>query len=104
MAIIPFTFQLRRGTAEQWASKNPVLHAGEPGVETDTSQFKIGDGTSTWAELPYYLNQDAMQIYISEAVANAVPITPEQIDKIADMVEERMELPDLVIRYNNAKA
>ena len=104
MATIPFTFQLRRGTAEQWVSKNPVLHAGEPGVETDTSQFKIGDGTSTWTELPYYLSQDAMQIYIQEALANAVPITPEQIDQITDMVEERMELPDLVIRYNNAKA
>ena len=103
MATIPFTFQLRRGTAEQWASKNPVLRAGEPGVETDTSQFKIGDGTSTWAELPYYLSQDAMQIYISEAVANAVPITPEQIDQIANTVEERLTLPDLVLWYENRK-
>ena len=36
--------QQRRGTAEQWDLANPVLAAGEIGFETDTSQFKIGDG------------------------------------------------------------
>ena len=47
--------QLRRGTASQWssASPNPVLAIGEIGLETDTDQFKIGDGVSTWNSLPY---------------------------------------------------
>ena len=46
--------QLRRGTASQWssASPNPVLAIGEIGLETDTDQFKIGDGVSTWNSLP----------------------------------------------------
>ena len=45
--------QLRRGTAAQWTSSNPILAAGEMGVETDTRKVKIGDGTSTWTTLDY---------------------------------------------------
>lgn len=45
--------QLRRGTAAQWSLANPVLAQGELGVETDTGQFKIGDGVQTWAALSY---------------------------------------------------
>lgn len=43
----------RQGTASAWTSTNPVLSQGEKGVETDTGQFKIGDGTSTWTSLTY---------------------------------------------------
>lgn len=45
--------QLRRGTAAQWTSANPVLAQGELGVELDTLKFKFGDGTSTWTALGY---------------------------------------------------
>ncbi|NBT47878.1 MAG: hypothetical protein EBT07_08695, partial [Actinobacteria bacterium] len=46
--------QLRRGTAAQWTSNNTVvLFAGEPGVESDTGKFKIGDGSTQWGSLPY---------------------------------------------------
>lgn len=43
----------RHDTAANWTSVNPVLAAGEIGVETDTSKFKFGNGTSTWSELTY---------------------------------------------------
>lgn len=47
------TFRLRRGTAATWAAKNPILQAGEPGVETDgTRYFKIGNGIDRWLDLP----------------------------------------------------
>ncbi len=45
--------QLRRDTAANWASNNPLLLAGEPGVETDTGKLKIGDGVRRWNALPY---------------------------------------------------
>ena len=45
--------QLLRGTAEALASVNPVLLAGELGLETDTGKFKFGDGTSAWNNLSY---------------------------------------------------
>jgi hypothetical protein len=44
---------MRRGTAEQWRGINPVLEAGEPGFETDTKKFKVGDGTTAWNGLRY---------------------------------------------------
>jgi hypothetical protein len=43
--------QQRRGTAAQWTAANPILAAGEIGFETDTGQFKIGDGVNTWSSL-----------------------------------------------------
>lgn len=45
--------QLRRDTAVNWASNNPTLSAGEPGVEIDTHRIKVGDGTTVWNQLPY---------------------------------------------------
>lgn len=46
--------QLKRATAASWASNNPVLYAGEIGLETDTNKFKIGDGTTAFNSLPYF--------------------------------------------------
>ena len=48
--------QQRRGTAQQWTDANPILAAGEIGFETDTGQFKIGDGTNHWADISYFKN------------------------------------------------
>lgn len=45
--------QMRRGTAAQWTAANPILELAEIGIETDTDQFKIGDGTTEWDNLSY---------------------------------------------------
>lgn len=45
--------QWRRGTAAAWTAANPVLAAGEPGLETDTKKRKVGDGTTAWSSLAY---------------------------------------------------
>ena len=45
--------QFRRGLASEWTSANPTLAVGEMGIETDTDQFKIGDGTTAWTSLGY---------------------------------------------------
>lgn len=45
--------QLRRGTAADWVSADPVLAEGEIGLELDTDQFKVGDGLTAWSALPY---------------------------------------------------
>lgn len=47
------TFQLRRDTAANWTSFNPVLAAGEIGYETDSTMFKVGDGVTAWIALGY---------------------------------------------------
>jgi hypothetical protein len=45
--------QVRRGLASEWTTANPVLAAGEMGVETNTNKFKFGNGSSTWTALSY---------------------------------------------------
>ena len=45
--------QIRRGTASQWCSTNPVLASGEPALETNTGKFKVGDGSTAWNSLRY---------------------------------------------------
>jgi hypothetical protein len=44
----------KTNTRSQWATVNPVLLAGEPGLESDTENLKIGDGKTAWSGLPYF--------------------------------------------------
>jgi len=46
--------KLRRDTAANWTTANPVLLAGELGLESDTNKIKIGDGTTAWTSLGYF--------------------------------------------------
>lgn len=46
--------QLRRDTAANWTSVNPILSVGEQGYETDTNKTKIGDGSTVWTSLTYH--------------------------------------------------
>lgn len=46
-------FEFRRNTCIGWTQSNAILLAGEPGVEIDTGQMKIGDGMRIWQYLPY---------------------------------------------------
>ena len=45
-------FQLRRDTAANWSSANPVLAEGELAIDLTNNIFKIGDGTTAWSSLP----------------------------------------------------
>jgi hypothetical protein len=53
MATLNTKIVLRNDIAENWELHNPLLLAGETGVETDTGYFKIGDGEHNWNDLPY---------------------------------------------------
>jgi hypothetical protein len=63
--------QQRRGTAEQWGLANPVLAPGEIGFETDTNQFKIGDGVNTWDDIDYFLNSGE----VDEILGDYIPLS-----------------------------
>jgi hypothetical protein len=45
--------QLRHSAATAWTTVNPLLASGELGYETDTAQFKIGNGSQRWNALAY---------------------------------------------------
>lgn len=47
--------KLRYDTAANWTAQNPILLAGEMGIENDVYpyKYKIGDGTTPWNSLGY---------------------------------------------------
>jgi len=63
--------QLRRGLAATWASTNPVLAAGELGLETDTRKMKVGDGSTSWVGLNYIVKQVDNLVFGSNTISAA---------------------------------
>jgi hypothetical protein len=49
------TLKHKRQTASAIAATNPVLAAGEFGIETDTGRMKIGNGSTAWNSLGYFV-------------------------------------------------
>ena len=47
------TIRLKRGSSSDWCRINPILAAGEAGIELDTHKFKFGDGITPWNALQY---------------------------------------------------
>jgi hypothetical protein len=52
--------QVRRGTTSQWNTANPTLEEGEIGYNSTLGQIKIGDGTSVWADLDYFVSDTSL--------------------------------------------
>lgn len=50
--------KIKRGTAAQWASSNPVLEEGELGLDNTNNILKVGNGSSNWSTLPTLNSQD----------------------------------------------
>jgi hypothetical protein len=70
-------FKLRSDTAADWTAANPVLLLGEVGVETDTRRYKIGDGTTAWAGLSYYIDGVAIRGQCSKMSDGTIDITAQ---------------------------
>ena len=76
--MITFTrFKLRSDTAANWTAANPVLLAGEIGVETDTRRYKIGDGATAWTGLSYYIDGVAIRGQCSKMTDGTIDITAQ---------------------------
>ena len=67
--------KLRRDSATNWTTANPVLAIGEPGLETNTLKLKFGDGTTPWNSLAYATNGISGGISLASlsAVNNGTP-------------------------------
>jgi hypothetical protein len=77
--------QQRRGTAEQWTLANPILAPGEIGFETDTNQFKIGDGVNQWEDIEYFLNSGE----VDEILGDYIPLSEKgEANGVATLDEE----------------
>lgn len=95
----PYEFRFQRGTSDRWTALNPVLGPGEPGVELDTGLFKIGDGSTEWNNLEYYLTQDYITGLIEVAIAASGGLSSDP--RIGDMTDLTTAAQDLLINAIN---
>jgi hypothetical protein len=73
--------QIRRDTAANWTTANPVLAQGEPGHEIDTGKVKFGNGIDNWNSLIY---QDLTGSSWTQTGSGAVTRTVDE--KLKDVV------------------
>jgi hypothetical protein len=59
----------RRDLAATWTSVDPVLSAGEIGLESDTGKIKLGDGSTEWTGLDYFYGSLEGANYVESLVA-----------------------------------
>lgn len=78
--------QIRKDTAANWTSYNPILASGEQGYETDTNKMKIGNGTSDWNTLPYLV---------------ADVTVPTSVFDLDDVVLFQVEADGQILAYNS---
>jgi hypothetical protein len=62
--------QLRRDSAANWSTTNPVLSQGEIGIDLTNNKIKIGNGTTAWNTLAYF---DDRETVLSDYAGNIVP-------------------------------
>ena len=74
---MPTRIQVRRGTAAEWTTANPVLASGELGFETDTGRAKYGNGVTAWTSLAYQtVAQSQVTNLTSDLAAKAALASP----------------------------
>ena len=59
----------RRDLAATWTSVNPILAAGEIGLESDTGKIKLGNGSTNWVSLTYFVGSLQGATYVQSLVA-----------------------------------
>lgn len=91
-----WTLRLRRDLASTWTRANPVLADGEPGYETDTGRFKIGDGSARWLDLSYFapITISNAEVTDEQLLAHINSLTPHPVYD---------DGPSLLLLYQNAK-
>jgi hypothetical protein len=73
--------QVRKDVASTWITVNPVLSAGEMGLESDTFKLKIGNGTDTWNNLPYISGPSISGKTFNQGVPSAVWVINHDLGK-----------------------
>jgi len=111
-----YEFRFQRGSSSRWTELNPTLGAGEPGVETDSGLFKIGDGHTEWNDLQYFLTEaevvGIVEVILAETggesadprVGDLGELSTADKSTIVNAINEVNDDASLLLLYDNAKA
>ena len=95
---MPTRIQLRRGTTAQWTTANPVLSAGEYGVDETLGKVKLGDGVTAWSSLafaavtPAELTAEAVLRTAGDALL--IPLTQKAAANGVATLDSGSKIPD----------
>lgn len=78
-------------TKQGWLDKDPVLYAGEIGIESDTGLVKHGDGVSHWSELAYWSGMN-----VTYTAAAGIQISSSNVIS-ALLLYEKLRMPNVRI-------
>jgi hypothetical protein len=87
--------QQRRDTAADWTSVNPVLYAGQLGIETDSGKIKLGDGSTAWTSLPYLSGVTSVNGHTGIVTLTASDVSADAAGSAAAVLAET--LPGLTV-------
>lgn len=79
MAIKVNDVNERVGTAAEWAASTLVLAAGERGVNSDTGEVRVGDGTNVWSALTSEGREGTAVLVGGTVTVNRTDITAKTI-------------------------
>lgn len=79
--------QQRRGTASQWTSANTILAPGEIGYETDTGKFKMGDGSTAWADLSYFKDASDLKLGQADGIATLDSNAQIPVNQLGNLID-----------------
>lgn len=88
--------QFKRGSTKAWQDSKEKLAAGQPAYDKDRHKLKIGDGKSTYQELP-----DVTGLFKDEILAEYTPrkITGNVLQDLLDALKH----PDPIFTYGDEK-
>lgn len=91
---------VRRGTATEWTTANPILATGEFGFETNTGKFKIGNGSSNWSALQYFVTIDAVRT----SIVDSAPAALDTLNELAAALNDDASFSTTVTNSIASKA
>lgn len=105
MVNTTYEFRFQRGSSNRWEELNPILGSGEPGVEVDTGLFKIGDGSSYWNDLEYFLTEGYVSGLVEVIIAESGGLSSDpRIGDMGDLTTSAKNLLVAAINEVNARA
>lgn len=64
---------LKHGSSSDWLLANPILQAGELGIELDTGLMKVGDGSSNYKDLDYInISSNKVEEIVEEKIGDTL--------------------------------
>lgn len=93
--------QYRRDTKARWAEVNPVLMEGEVGLETDTKNIKMGDGSTAWNNLEYGVGYS--NITSDEGTSDNLAMSQKAVTELVKEIKANFEKRGNLYRYKDVQ-